>query len=139
MSRTCMGLSYNLLCFLVGLGLGVLTETAAWRLGLWRYESRVTPILNVVVMFGLVHGLVLAGVVGAHRHSAIGIPLLFMNGVFIGVGYEALNQFKLGAWTWGDRSLLGIRRPVDKAATVGVAWGAAPVITFLIAKALLNR
>ena len=129
---------YNrIVCFIVAVLLGVGTELLAARFAFWRYRSPLLALANIVLMFGVVDGFLLAGMVGAHRHSAIAIPLLFMTGVFVGVAYEALNEFRLRAWTWTDGPLLGIARPIDKAAAMGLAWGMAPVVAFLVSKAIL--
>ena len=41
---------------LIGMVFGILTEIIAWWLRLWIYRQPQTPILNVVLVFGLLMG-----------------------------------------------------------------------------------
>ena len=120
--------------FLISAGSGVAIEIAAAVLGLWRYRHPVLPVLNVLIMFGLVHGVLLAGLVGAQRPLSAMAPVLFMLGALVGLGYEAANHFSLKSWTFGERPLLGVGRDLDKAVLVGVAWGATPVMVKLVSE-----
>jgi hypothetical protein len=117
------------------MALGAATEVIAAALGLWRYRSAWLATANVIVMFGAVQGVAFAWAVGGGQAPVAIAPVLFTLGALAGIYYEALNHFLLKAWTWPDASLLGLRRAIDKAAAVGVAWGFVPVLTTLLARA----
>ena len=117
----------------IGLALGVGTELVARLLSLWTYRSPALPVLNVVVMFGLVQGVAVAGLIGGARPLVSMAPVLFMAGALIGLAYEGYNHFSLRAWTWPTTPLLGVSRAIDKTALVGVAWGAVPVLIAALA------
>ena len=94
-------------------------------------------IIKIVVMFGVVQGGLIAGglscgVSQSHSLAAIA-PVMFMAGALAGLAYEGLNSFSLNAWTWSDRPLVGLKRPIDKAVAVGVLWGFVPVTAALAA------
>jgi len=118
--------------FSVSVGAGLIVEVVAGALGLWRYRNWVLPVLNVVVMFGLFQGIMLAGLVGGQRPILTIAPVMFMLGAVTGLVYEAANHFSLRAWKFGARPLLGVARDLDKAALIGVAWGATPIVIRLL-------
>ncbi len=120
--------------FLIAAVLGGASEIIARALRLWIYRNAALPVLNVLLMFGMVQGVSVAWLIGGHQ-PLIGVaPVLFMTGALIGVVYEGLNEFRLRAWSWPDASLLGLTRSIDKAAAVGAAWGLVPVVTAAIAR-----
>jgi hypothetical protein len=123
-----------LACFLAALAIGVVVEAIARLFRLWTYRSPTLLVVNVLVVFGLLQGYGVAWIVGG-RHALGGVfPVLFMVGAVLGILIEGLNQFWLHAWSWSDRPLLGIARPIDKAAFTGFAWGFAPLLTVLLAR-----
>lgn len=106
-------------------------------LGLWRYRRPGLAFANILLMFGAVQGGLIGGglmasVSASHTFAAVA-PVMFMAGALTGLAYEGLNSFALDAWTWSDRPLVGLQRPLDKAVAVGVLWGCAPVTSALIA------
>jgi hypothetical protein len=115
-------------CLLISLALGAACELASSRLRLWAYASRGALFANVVLMFGLVQGGLIAGLVGGTWPLAEILPLLFMLGAVVGLIYEGLNEFVVHGWTWSDAPVFGLTRSSDKAAVVGVLWGFAPVV-----------
>ncbi len=124
-------------CIGVAIIQGVAAEALAAALGLWRYRQPVLAVANIVLMFGVVQGGLIAGglsggINAAHALGAV-TPVMFMAGALVGLGYEGLNSFALDAWTWSERPLLGLKRPIDKAAAVGVLWGLVPVTAALAA------
>lgn len=124
-------------CALVAMVLGAGMELKARLFNFWRYASPASPVLNVVLMFGAVQGAGVAGVVGGRLPLVSIGPVIFMIGALIGVAYEGLNSFRLHSWSWPEGTLLdaiGLRRPLDKAAAVGVGWGAIPVLSALIVR-----
>lgn len=122
--------------FMVAALCGVLVETAAGLLRLWKYKSVFGPVLNIVVMFGLVQGTCVAGLVGYGQVPASIAPVLFMTGAVIGIFYEGLNEYAVHAWSWPDMPLFGLTASRDKAAAIGVAWGAVPALVNVVAHSL---
>jgi hypothetical protein len=123
-------------CLVIATALGAACELVSSRLRLWRYASRATLVANVVVMFGLVQGGLIAGLVGGTWPLAEILPLLFMLGAVVGLIWEGLNEFVVHGWTWSAAPLLGLTRSRDKAATVGVLWGLAPVMVAILSRAV---
>lgn len=119
---------------LVALAIGALSELVARILRLWTYRSPGSPVLNILLVFGLIQGLGVAWTVGAGQPPVAIAPVLFMIGALLGLAYEGLNEFALHSWAWPETPLLGLRRSIDKAAAVGVAWGAVPVSVQIVAR-----
>jgi hypothetical protein len=122
---------------LIALAVGAVTETTARIFRFWIYPNLLTPALNVIVVFGGVQGAAIAWGIGHGQALASIWPVLFMTGAVVGVLYEGLNTYRLHAWSWPETPLFGLRRPIDKAAVVGVSWGFTPV-TMLIATRLIS-
>lgn len=115
---------------------GVLVEAAAGILRLWKYKSVFALVSNIVVMFGLVQGVCVAGLVG-YGQAPVGItPVLFMVGAVIGIFYEGLNEYAVPVWSWPNTPLFGLTASRDKAAAIGVAWGAVPALVNVVAHSL---
>ena len=125
-------LSYLLAALLIG----VVSEQAARMMRLWSYRRRFYPLLNVIVAFGLVQGLGVAWTIGGRQQIGQIAPVLFMVGAVVGIAMEGANEYWLDVWFWNPKPILGITRPIDKAAFIGVMWGFAPVITVVIAHLL---
>jgi hypothetical protein len=119
---------------LISIALGAVCELASGRLHIWSYRNRAALVANVVAMFGVVQGLVIAGLVGGTWPLAEIAPLLFMLGAVVGLIYEGLNEFVVHGWSWSEAPLLGLTRSRDKAAVVGVVWGLAPVTVAILAR-----
>lgn len=133
-----MSLDLPMACFIAALAIGVAVEGCAWRLGLWTYRNGALRLINILLVFGLLQGFGVGWIIGG-RHALRGVfPVLFMVGAVIGLLVEGLNEFRLHAWTWPERPLLGIGRPIDKAAVVGVAWGFAPMATVILARLIIG-
>ena len=129
-----MPLVVPLRCLLIAIALGAVCELVSGRLRIWSYGTRATLAANVVVMFGAVQGLVIAGLVGGTWPLTDIAPLLFMLGAVVGLIYEGLNEFVVHGWSWSETPLLGMTRSRDKAAVVGVLWGLTPVIVAILAR-----
>ena len=125
-------LSYLLAALLIGL----ICEQAARAMRLWKYKKPLYPFVNVVVAFGLIQGLGVAWTIGGKQDVAQIAPVLFMVGAVVGIAMEGANEYWLDAWVWPHKPILGITRPIDKAAFIGVMWGFAPVVTVVIAHLL---
>jgi hypothetical protein len=129
-----MTLAAPLRCVLISIALGAVCELASGRLHIWSYRNRAALVANVLAMFGVVQGLVIAGLVGGTWPLAEIAPLLFMLGAVVGLIYEGLNEFVVHGWSWSEAPLLGLTRSRDKAAVVGVVWGLAPVTVAILAR-----
>ena len=121
-------------CMLISIVLGMACELVSGRLQIWTYRNRATLVSNVILMFGVVQGLAIAGLVGGNWSLTDIAPLLFMLGGVVGLIYEGLNEFVVHNWSWSKTPLLGLTRSRDKAAVVGVAWGFAPVAVAVLAR-----
>ena len=109
-------------CILIGLLLGVVSETLARLLNLWRYHHTQTPILNVIGMFGLIMGGLgsLVPEIGWVRAAAAG-------GV-AGLLYEVINLRILHWWYFPNERMGFIAGHTAIIAVLTVLWAAAPVI-----------
>lgn len=119
--------------FAIAVLCGISVEAAAGVVRLWKYESVAALALNIVVMFGVVQGICVAGLIGYGFAPAAITPVLFMVGAVIGIFYEGLNEYAVHAWRWPDTPLFGLEASRDKAAAIGVAWGAVPALVNVIA------
>jgi len=106
---------------LVGIGVGIAGEIGASLRRLWVYRSPVYPVLNVLLMFGLVMGTL------AWAGGALGAAGLFALGFGIGLLYEMLNLARLDWWYFPDDRLLGLQGKTACALGVSIAWGTVPV------------
>ncbi len=101
---------------------GLVTEAIARAGRLWIYRSPVNPVINILVMFGLVMGGLSLSV------NALGhIPVLLI-AAMIGYGYELLNFAVLEWWDFPDDRFLVFEGKQACALSVGVLWGATPLI-----------
>jgi len=132
-------LSLAFACFLAALAIGTCVEVFARILNLWTYRSPLYPLINVVLIFGLVQGFGVGWVIGGREALRGVFPVLFMVGAVLGLLTEGLNEYWLHAWSWSDRPILGIRRSIDKSAFIGVAWGFAPLLTVFLARLIAAR
>jgi hypothetical protein len=124
---------------IAGLVLGIVIEAGAGFLRLGRYRSRAFALLNIVITFGLVQGLLVGWVIGGRLDMVQIAPVLFMVGAVVGVLVEGLNGYWWRAWSWSDKPILGIERAIDKAAFIGVAWGFIPILTVMAARMFVVR
>lgn len=133
-----MSIGLPVACMIAAFALGLVTETLARLLNLWRYRSPGYLVINILVMFVLIQGYGVGWVIGG-RHAMRGIfPVLFMVGAVVGILFEGANEHWLHAWAWTDRPVLGVTRSIDKAAVVGVAWGLAPLATVMLARLMIG-
>lgn len=114
--------------FLIAMALGLLVETTAAVLGVWEYKGQIAPILNVVVMFGMVQGVLISGHVAALAPVENIWPLLFLLAVLSGMAYEALNHFVLKSWSWSRERFLTFNSHIRQTVGIGVLWGFMPLI-----------
>jgi hypothetical protein len=124
----------SLSCLIAALCLGAFCEMIARFFKLWRYRRPVFALVNILIVFGLIQGLAVARLIGGGQNLLAITPVLFMGGAIAGLLVEGLNERRLKAWDWPQGALCGVRRPIDKAALIGVAWGFVPVFTLLVAR-----
>jgi|CXWL01.1.fsa_nt_gi hypothetical protein len=111
---------------LAGIGVGVLGEIGAHLRRLWVYRRPLYPVLNVLLMFGLIMGTL------AWAGGSLGAPALFGIGFGIGLAYEVLNFAVLDWWFFPDDRLLGLQGKTACAIGVSLGWGTVPVtVTWL--------
>jgi hypothetical protein len=116
--------------YLMAVVVGIAAELAARSGRLWLYRKPVNPVVNVIVVFGLVMG-----------GLSLAVPVLGHMPVFllawaIGYGYEQLNFAVLQWWDFpGDRFLIFEGRQAC-AISVGALWGLTPLIVHQL-KAML--
>lgn len=108
--------------FLIAVSIGIAAEFMAKSLGLWRYRNPLYPVINVLVMFGVVQGALLSSAV-----PAMGYLPVFLLGWGVGYAYEQLNFALLSWWDFPDDRFLVFRGKQACAVSVGVLWGLVPV------------
>lgn len=100
---------------------GMLSEAFAWRIGLWRYPSKLTLMSNVLLTFGVVMGSIAA--------TGWSAPAKFLLAGLIGWCLEWTNvkywqawHFPPARWHWlgGDHAI---------SALLSWAWACVPLIT----------
>ena len=115
-----------LTAWLLGAGIGVVSELGAKTLRLWLYRKPIYPALNVIVMFGIIMGSV------SRLAAPWGLAAAFAVGTAIGFAYEWLNFLALDWWSFPDDRFLMFRGRAAIAASVAITWGAVPVIIALL-------
>jgi len=89
---------------------------------LWLYRNPLYPVINVLVMFGLVMGGLSLAVPG------LGHLPVFLLAWGIGYGYEQLNFTLLNWWDFPDDRFLVFEGRQACALAVGALWGLTPLI-----------
>ena len=108
--------------YLIALAVGVGAEVTARTGRLWIYRNPDYPVINVLVMFGLLMGGLSLAI------PALGvIPVLLIATAF-GYGYELLNFALLKWWDFPEDRFLVFRGQQACALSVGVLWGCTPLI-----------
>ena len=109
-------------CMLIGMAIGVATEVSARQLSLWVYRQPVTPVVNVIVVFGLVMGGVASAV------PAVGFFPAFVIAFVIGLAYEIANLTVFDWWYFPGERLAFIRGHFAIVTVVAALWGAVPLV-----------
>ncbi len=107
---------------LIGALIGIAAELGAWALGLWVYRQPQTPVLNIVVMFGVIMGGLASWV------RVIGVLPVYWLGFAVGLLYEALNLRVLKWWDFPGERLAFVRGHTAIILVLAVAWGVVPVV-----------
>jgi hypothetical protein len=114
--------------YLIAVAVGVCAEVTA-RLGrLWLYRRPLHPVINVLLMFGVVQGLFLASLV-----PLLGAIPVFLAGWAVGYGYELLNFHRLGWWHFPEDRFLFFKGNQACAMSVGALWGGVPIAVHFLA------
>lgn len=103
------------------MAMGVVTEWAAARLGLWRYRLPRVRIVNVIVTFGVVYGLL------SYLLADGGVLWLFGVGAAVGLVNEAVNEYGFRAWYFPGRSVPWLKGSTA-VVLIGLGWGLVPLI-----------
>ena len=109
-------------CIVIGCVIGAGGEFAARKLDLWVYRAPRYPILNVIVVFGIIMG----GV--ASMLPALGVLLSCTIAFAIGLGYEVVNLRLLRWWYFPGERLLFIHGHAGIVVALGALWGLVPAM-----------
>jgi hypothetical protein len=109
-------------CIVIGMVIGVATELVARTFRLWVYHQSQTPVLNVLIMFGVIMG----GL--ASRTRPLGWPVVVGSAFAIGLLYEIANLSVLKWWHFPNERLVFLRGHVAIVLTLAVMWAAVPVM-----------
>jgi hypothetical protein len=115
---------------LISMVFGVVTEVSARVLKLWVYRQPQTPVLNVIVVFGLVMGSVATLV---PRHGRL---VAFAIAFALGLAYEIANLAFLKWWDFPDERIGFIRGHAALVLVISALWGGLPVLTATVHAAL---
>ena len=117
-------------CIAIGMVIGAAAELSARRLGLWIYRQPQYPIMNVIVMFGIIMG----SVAGLVPH--LGRPMTFAIAFAIGVVYEIANLRMLNWWYFPGQRLAVVHGHAAIVVVLSILWGAVPLMTAALHAAL---
>ncbi len=112
---------------------GVLGETIARVARLWIYRKPIYPVINILLMFGLVMGGLSLAV------PTLGPVPVIVIAAALGYGYELLNFSYLEWWDFpGDRFLVFEGKQAC-ALCVGALWGLVPLITHYLSRLAMGH
>lgn len=109
-----------LLCILIGVFIGVVSEFGANVLGFWRYRAPWLAHNNVLVMFGVVDG-------GLAYYSA-SLWQAFIMAASIGTVYEIVNYKLTHWWEFPNNKMGPVRGIVPICVVLAFAWGSIPIL-----------
>ncbi len=115
--------TFVLRCVVIGMLIGTATELVARTFHLWVYHQRWTPVLNVLIVFGLIMGTL------ASRIRPLGLPVVVGVAVGVGLVYEIANLRVLKWWYFPNERLAFIRGHAAIVLVLALLWGAVPVMT----------
>jgi hypothetical protein len=118
-----------LAAWLVGVLMGVAGEGMARAGQLWLYRRPLYPVVNVLMMFGVVMGGLSLLVPYA------GAAIVFLLGVALGYAYEWWNLARLDWWYFPHDRFLVFRGKQGCALAVAALWGTVPVVNDLLRRA----
>lgn len=106
---------------IICLMIGVPTEWAAARLGLWRYRLAWVRPFNIVVTFGLVYG----AISWFFRNAGPG--WLFVAGAVPGLVNELQNEYLTRAWYFPGKAVPWLKGKMA-VLVIGTGWGLVPLL-----------
>lgn len=106
----------------IGIAIGVVTELTARTFRLWIYHQQRTPVLNVIIMFGLIMG----GL--ASRVRPLGLEVVVGIAFGIGLLYEIANLRVLKWWYFPNERLVFIRGHAAIVVVLALLWAAVPAL-----------
>lgn len=112
---------------LLGMAVGVVVEIFAYAANLWNYHKTISPLINILVMFGLIMGAL------SLLLPALGAGRVFLLGLLIGYAYEWANFLILDWWVFPRDRFLVFRGRQGCAAAVAVTWGLVPLVVAQLA------
>jgi hypothetical protein len=110
-------------CMLISMVIGVGGEVSARTLRLWIYRTAYTPLVNIVVMFGVIMGGIAALV------PSVGVLPIFFIAFAVGLVYEIANLYVLDWWYFPDERLAFVRGHTAIVVVLALLWGTVPVVT----------
>ena len=116
----------------IGMVIGVATELVARTFRLWIYHQAQTPVLNVIIIFGLIMGGLTSRMRTLGLEPAVGIAF------GVGLLYEIANLRMLKWWYFPNERLLFIRGHAAIVVVLALLWGLVPVL-IVSAHAMLPR
>jgi hypothetical protein len=111
---------------LIAVAIGIAGETSAYIQRLWVYRRPLYPIVNVLVVFGLVMGSI------ASLAGHFGLAVVFGLGFGVGLVYELLNFAVLDWWYFPGDRLYALRGKMACAVGVSVGWGLVPAAVVVL-------
>ncbi|MFQ3325153.1 MAG: hypothetical protein ACI90U_002988 [Pseudomonadales bacterium] len=120
-----------LMAFATTAAIGILCELTA-RIGkFWLYRKPIFPILNIILMFGIVMGAL------SLLCQRSGLLPVFIIATAIGYAYEKINFSTLHWWDLPNDRFLVFKGKEACARSIAVLWGITPLISNAIQSAIL--
>ena len=115
-----------------GIFFGVVSELSAFTLQLWQYRQLRYPVINIVLLFGVVMGLLASQI----QHSGF-LPVVLI-AFAIGYIYEILNFRLLHWWDFPNTKFLVFTGQQGCSISVALLWAITPVAIIGIEKYILQ-
>jgi len=115
-----------LMLIVISTTIGVFAEIAAYGFKFWIYRKPYYPVINVLLMFGL-----LMGIIGLAVPTVGWVPV-FIGATLIGYGYEKVNFSHLHWWDFPNDQFLFFKGKNACAWAVGFLWGSVPVGAYFV-------
>ena len=108
-----------------GVLIGILAELAANKLKLWLYRAAWMPVINILIMFGLIEGAIA---------FSIQTPLMkFIVAATAGTLYDIANFKVLHWWQFPDNKMGPIKGEFLICVVLACAWGVVPIFIHQVA------
>jgi hypothetical protein len=107
---------------IIGIVIGAIAELGARSLRLWVYRRPQYPIVNVVVVFGIIMGSI-AGLV-----PRLGLTLAFIVACAVGLLWEIVNLTRLHWWSFPGERVAFIHGHAAVVVVITLLWGFVPLL-----------